>query len=293
MFHITDKKREAKISLMEIASMFCNNCGKPVDEKSVYCGYCGAKIGQLHASGAAKIPNTMSATKSRKRIKSPLAVSITIVIVSLLGIGLFFIIRGLSRPSIGDIIEFGELEWRVLDVKGGRALVITEYIVGKTYYGYNTRGVIGRLEYLEVTWADSNIRQYLNEHFYFLFSSTERAQIQETQISNGANPWYGTNGGVDTTDKIFLLSIEEVMKYFGDSGQLESQLVDSGYIVDRYNENRVASYERSYTEYWWLRTPGKSIIDFVIVDERGRIDIDGRPGYLEWVGVRPAMWLKL
>ena len=38
---------------------------------------------------------------------------------------------------------------------------------------------------------------------------------------NPNNPWYGSMGGEDTQDKIFLLTIEDVVcKYFGDSSRL-------------------------------------------------------------------------
>jgi hypothetical protein len=38
-------------------------------------------------------------------------------------------------------------------------------------------------------------------------------------------PGVTVSGGNDTTDKIFILSIEEVVQYFGDSGQLANFVI--------------------------------------------------------------------
>jgi hypothetical protein len=43
---------------------------------------------------------------------------------------------------------------------------------------------------------------------------SEKAKIQEKSITLLTNH----SGGADTSDRIFLLSIEEVVRYFGDSG---------------------------------------------------------------------------
>ena len=71
-------------------------------------------------------------------------------------------------------------------------------------------------------------------------------------MTNDDNPWYGTRGGNTTTDKIFLLSLEEVVKFFGDSGDLKNRkgwywengnfvLKDGqGYAInDQYNSTRI------------------------------------------------------
>ena len=110
--------------------------------------------------------------------------------------------------SVGDIIPFGNHDWRVLDVQGNRALIITEYVIGLRWYHY---------ELTNVTWETSDIRRYLNSTFLNSFSEVERRQIIETTVINSDHPWdwsdwsspywYAfTPGGNNTIDKIFLLT---------------------------------------------------------------------------------------
>ena len=42
-------------------------------------------------------------------------------------------------------------------------------------------------------------------------------------MENKDNQWQGTKGGNTTADKVFLLSLEEVVKCFGDSGDLKNK----------------------------------------------------------------------
>ena len=109
----------------------------------------------------------------------------------------------------GDKISFGSYEWRVLEVKNNTALIITEYIIEQRAY-HNA--------YKDITWADCSLRKYLNSEFYDRFTTAEKSRIIPVLNKNPDNQWYGTKGGTDTQDSIFLLSIEEtVCRYFGDS----------------------------------------------------------------------------
>jgi RNA polymerase subunit RPABC4/transcription elongation factor Spt4 len=114
-------------------------------------------------------------------------------------------------------VQFGGYQWRVLDIQSNRTLLLTDDIIEKRPYNMKWKGV---------TWEDCTLRHYLNNEFYNRFSGQEQAMILETKNTNANNPWYGTNGGGDTTDKIFMLSIEEVVRYFGDSGQLKNNNFD-------------------------------------------------------------------
>jgi hypothetical protein len=116
--------------------------------------------------------------------------------------------------------------------------------------------------------------------------------ILPTTNINVNNQWFGTDGGRDTTDKIFLLSIEEVVKYFGDSGQLKNRPGDSWWIDDTFSKERVATYGGK-AWWWWLRSPGL-IGDFAAgVGPGGGLDVCGFDVYDAEGGVRPALWLNL
>lgn len=107
----------------------------------------------------------------------------------------------------GDKLSFGKYDWQVLDVQKNAALIITERIIEQRSY-HET--------YQDITWADCSLRKYLNSEFYDQFSAAEKSKILPVQNKNPVNQWYGTSGGADTKDFIFLLSIEEaVCRYFG------------------------------------------------------------------------------
>jgi len=115
----------------------------------------------------------------------------------------------------------------------------------------------------ECNWDNSNIRGYLNTHFLNSFTRAEQARIVEQY---------------ETTDKIFLLSLEEVMLYFGDG--------------DQYNETRRARNTQGKYNYWWLRSPGAKACFATIVRSDGLVNAKGRILDDAGGGVRPAMWVE-
>jgi hypothetical protein len=188
--------------------------------------------------------------------------------------------------EVGDIITFGDYNWLVLDVKDNHALIITEHIFMLGVGRYHNL-------YTPVTWQTSSLRRYLNHAFYYSFSPSDRAQIRETLLINEDNPWYGTNAGNDTMDYIFLLSIEEVVQYFGDSGQLQNRPEGIMYLSDEYDSIRVGRFEDGRPRFSWLRTPGSSQSLASGVDGAGAINIFGTGVSNSTATVRPALWLDL
>lgn len=201
---------------------------------------------------------------------------------------------------IGDVIPFDRYSWRVLDSKEGAALLLTEEIVAQQPY-HNRPG--------EVTWADSALRAYLNGPFYQAFAEENRSKILPVTNHNPDNPWYGAEGGEDSMDCIFLLSLEEtVCQYFGDSGKnLANRSPKQRYWFQKKDENnakRRARYD-GHPWWWWLRTPGRDNRRAVYIHGDGNIGIQGNGTYKyssktthpltgeNSGGVRPALWLKL
>lgn len=197
--------------------------------------------------------------------------------------------------QIGDMIHFGNYDWRVLDVQNKRALIISEYIIEHRPY---------HDAYVDITWADCSLRKYLNHDFYGEFSESDQAKIISVTNKNLDNQWYGTNGGSDTADSIFLLSIEEATcKYFGDSSALlYSPKKNKRYWFERKDENnskRTASTKKGIW-WWWLRSPGRVGVKAAYVHGDGNIGIQGNnilKGNISdgrcTGGVRPALWLRL
>ena len=197
-------------------------------------------------------------------------------------------------PAVGSIYQFGGFDWRVLDVQNNKALLITEKIIEQRAY---------HVEFTDITWENCTLREYLNGEFYNSLGA-EKSAIAETRNENPDNPWYGTAGGRATTDKVFLLSLDELVKYFGDSGALRNKeryewknskyvLSPNGYYLhDQYDEARKAHAPAGWTSWWWLRSPGGLSVDAVHVSHDGDILVGG-DAVAGWVvGVRPALWLN-
>ena len=77
----------------------------------------------------------------------------------------------------------------------------------------------------------------------------------KTRILNLNNLCYGTRGGNDTEDYVFSLSLDELIKYFGDSGQLRFNN-EKGYFSDQYDNARIAYDASGATWFWILRSLG-------------------------------------
>ena len=190
----------------------------------------------------------------------------------------------------GNIIEFGGYDWRVLETTDSKALIISENILElKVYNGI----------YQDVTWESCDLRQYLNGDFYNGFTTAERARIIESRNTNADNPWYGTSGGRDTVDKVFLLSLDELVRYFGDSGELGNGARRGGanggeyFFSDQYDSARIATAQGVTYSWWWLRSPGLTSRYAAHVDHEGVVHVDGLDVYYALGGVRPAMWLNM
>lgn len=217
-------------------------------------------------------------------------------------------------PS-GGKIRFGKYDWFVLDKQDDRMLIITEKVIEKRPYHH---------EECEVTWEICDMRKYLNNEFYNSFNKTDRERMVEVVNENNDNSWYGTRGGNTTTDKIFLLSVDEVIKYFGDSGQIRTRYMYPNcdwcndeylpWIDDKYSLNRRAVDDTGVVRSYKLRSPGcnekcvtnvmgfcgdghdqgsVSISGNCELSEDGHFSFDSIGDLNRADGVRPAMWVRI
>lgn len=201
----------------------------------------------------------------------------------------------------GDIVSFGQYDWQVLAVKESCALLITRDIVELRAF-HNQPG--------DITWAESELRNYLNHDFYNRFSQEEKARIVPFPLQNNDNPWFDTNGGEDTVDHVFLLSIEEaVCSYFGDSSA-NLKVPNGKYKYwfsrkDPNNEKRKAQH-LDCVWWWWLHSPGRKQAKAAYIHGDGNIGIQGNNAFkcnISGVyhpitgdvkgGVRPALWVLI
>jgi len=148
-----------------------------------------------------------------------------------------------TLPKNVEIIKFGPYEWRVLERKGGIALIITEGIIERQPYHTERYSTEKKAPFVGTTWEKSDLRKYLNGKFLEKFSPADTARIVEVTNQNPDNPWFKTRvsaiaatnavicdskGGNPTNDKVFCLSIEEACRYFGDS---TARLKNKGFTI--------------------------------------------------------------
>jgi|GEM_PF-4307471 len=309
--------------------MFCHKCGTKLPVDSGFCHKCGVAIVEetvLIDADSQKttveptpqiqpvIQTTAVPNAAPKRSRTmPVIVVIAVVIIG--GIALSVNNKSTNEPTDygyvsnseadstaspttvseinvteGDTIKFGDYIWRVLDVQGDRALILSDKTLeSKDFYDYTSN------KNWDNTWENSQLRHYMNNDFINkILSANERACIIETTIENKDNPWFGDNGGNNTTDKLFALSIEEVVEYFGDSGQLSNRPTDAFVINDQYNYARIAkNNDTGEADSWWLRsTMGRGHI-FACVGLQGHIFIGQNLFISDSQGIRPALWLDL
>ena len=186
---------------------------------------------------------------------------------------------GLSNPTISngvttwDCIYFGNywqndtngdgnadqndkkepIKWRVLSVNGTDAFLLADQNLDAMPYNKENKSV---------TWATCTLRTWLNDKFLnTTFTSTEQAVIKNTTVVNNDNPEYGTEGGENTTDKMYLLSIAEASNTaYGFNGEFitESETREAkntAYAKER-GVDTATSTEYEGKGFWWLRSPG-------------------------------------
>ena len=184
--------------------------------------------------------------------------------------------------QVGGLTTFSGYQWRVLEIYEDKILLLCDTTIEKRKY-HSVSGA--------TNWAECALREYLNGTFFHELTHKEEISIAETEIITNNNPWYETGKGGITNDRIFLLSIEEVVKYFGDSGELKKK--GEHWICDQHNSVRIARDANGKVSRWWLRSPGFGNYHVAYVNGDGRLCIEGCYPAVVLCGVRPALWLNV
>ncbi|MBQ7557232.1 MAG: Ig domain-containing protein [Lachnospiraceae bacterium] len=163
------------------------------------------------------------------------------------------------------------IKWRVLDIDGeGNALLLSDTLLDILEYNGTDESI---------TWEESTLRAFLNSDEGYLkdgfitnaFSAEEIDAIFVSTLENEDNPVWGADGGNETRDAVFCLSLSEAMtaKY----GFIKNRFSAPGSSSKQYltgadpSRSAVATSfiedKEGYTGYiagsnadWWLRSPG-------------------------------------
>ena len=200
--------------------------------------------------------------------------------------------KALQNVKTGDYIKFGtyeqddnsangaeEIEWLVLEVKEGKALVISKDALDCK--PYNT-------SLTDVTWETCSLRAWLNNEFVnTAFTAQERALIPTRTVSADKNTDLNISSGRSTQDQVFVLSVKEAKKYF--KNDIARQCALSEYAL----ANGAFTHKTHGNCWWWLRTTGESRSHATSVLIVGNIAPKGHYVNTNNVAVRPAMWIDL
>lgn len=210
----------------------------------------------------------------------------------------------------GAILEVEPMLWDVIDMQDGMALLISHYTFRPMYYykqGQSNEDVVS-----DTNWEESNVRYFLNNDFYEeAFSVEERNRIIEVTIDNPTSDVFfetyipiiyndrrensafryeeNTNPCGETNDKIFLLSMNEVEKYYGPLYSDE---------LHAYATNATCVTRSGGDSEWLLRSQGsRGYRSLYIMKNEFQFEVgvssDSKNSNKAYLALRPAMWVEL
>lgn len=162
------------------------------------------------------------------------------------------------------------IKWRVLSVDGDDAFLLADQNLDARPYNTSDKSV---------TWENCTLRSWLNGYsassnventdyssgnfIDTAFTAAEQNAIKQTNVVNEDNPEYGTEGGNDTMDQVYLLSIAEASNAsYGFNSTFDT--------LSKTREAKNTSYAKEQGAWtstsaqcegngdWWLRSPGRN-----------------------------------
>lgn len=194
----------------------------------------------------------------------------------------------------GETIYFGEyrqsmrttekqkISWIVLAKEENKLLILSEQCLD--CQPFNASGD-------PCTWENSSIHDWLNKDFFEEAFNSQEQKI----ILNSFAPEYEESYTIsvdtsdDTGDKVFLLSIIEVEKYFHSNEEVMA-------FPTEYTLSLGAGYDHDIKGgpcWWWLRTPGDNTGKAADIRSDGTVNYEGYPVASGNFSIRPALWLSI
>ncbi|MCU6756083.1 N-acetylmuramoyl-L-alanine amidase LytC precursor [uncultured Eubacterium sp.] len=208
--------------------------------------------------------------------------------------------------------RYEPIKWRVLNVNGTDAFLLADKALDDQCYNNSNTSI---------TWETCTIRSWLNGYdsssnsygrdytkFNFIntaFTSSERSAIKTTEVANDNNISYGTAGGNDTSDKVFLLSENEV---YNSNTAFSYGFTKSDSKCDEGRRCKSSTFAKAMGVYssiidsstyagncfWWLRSPGYDTDIAADVSNDGHVVSGGGSSVnCDVYAVRPALHLDL
>lgn len=205
--------------------------------------------------------------------------------------------ESLRAAEVGSTVCFGAYEqdnnanngkedivWIVLKKENSKILVVSDKALDCQPYD---------IVWGDARWENCSLRKWLNKTFLNdAFSSAEQTMIADANVSADKNPKFDTDSGNNTTDKVFLLSTNEVNRYFG-SNEARKCIPTAYAIANGVYTSNSKTKGGAATCWWWLRSPGYIQSYAAVVGDDGSVLYYGNGVNCDDDGVRPALWINL
>lgn len=197
-----------------------------------------------------------------------------------------------------------DIEWIIIDEDDMSTTLISRYVLYALPYDENID--IENVANVQTTWEGSSLRTWLNEEFFNeSFSEEEKKFILNNTVKNSGI--FGINNGIesdnvgpDTDDKVYILSKDEIRKYFG----FESQGKSENYKVRMseyaksflekeegkdfaiwHKEKKYSEKDKDFSEYWLRSGLGTTMSGDIelfsdIIEKDGHVSDRGYPFYV-------------
>lgn len=202
-------------------------------------------------------------------------------------------------PQTAEGTDQTPVEWLVLIVQDGQALLLSRYGLDLQYYEPSGDAA---------SWKDSRVRSWLNGYFLSqLLTPAEQKAVVSKHLCNDwtegiENFMYeGVAGGDDTDDRVFLLSCRDAYLYLGISQQWDwtqknfSSNPNARVSATAYAQSKASRKTEStdivLTNAWWLRSPGDLAGAETYINDLGGLEFDFI--WSTMALIRPALWVDL
>ncbi len=151
-----------------------------------------------------------------------------------------------KKDAQDNYFKVEKIKWRVLEVQEDKIFLHSDQILDYiSYCNYDAT---------DASWAKSNIRAELNDHFFeTAFSKEEQKAIISAKLDNGEDE--------ATEDKVFLLSLKDIGNttygYCTNTANLSAGRVLKCTEAAQLDNVNDFDEREDYQYAWWLRTPGR------------------------------------
>ena len=189
---------------------------------------------------------------------------------------------------------YAPIKWRILKQTGDKAVLLADRMPDTCPFNDT---------YTDTSWSTCSLRRWLNSEFLCrAFTESEIDAIEETDVKNVANYYFGTDCGPDTQDRVFILSESESFSSplaveYGFSNSDSGNDPARRFRSTLYAKCRGAWWspmeEYRGISFWFMRSIGYTKANVVYVGESGDTYNRGIVVTCNDAAVLPAITLNL